>query len=182
MTVERWSCFNMTVERREFFIFEKKMKKSKRVIMNSKSNSLKNFVVDGSERSVQDIVSKLKFISKIREGEIVDVSNLSLSERNWKTSMYRTLFARKESRHMTLDFFRQVVGEAFDLATLYLRSEEQFFQNIGSMIISALQESKAGILNHAKTYSHDRMHVSKTETLLRTLDTKISDLHSQQKI
>jgi len=142
----------------------------------SESTTLKSFVIDGSERSVQDIVSKLKFISKIKEGEIVDVTSLSLMEKGWSTSAYRTLVTRNESRKATLEFFRQVIGEAFDLAGRYLASKEVFFQEIGAIIVSALQECKAGISNHAKTYRDDRMHVSKIETLVKTLDTKSTDL------
>lgn len=139
-------------------------------------DSLKSFVIDGSERSVQDIVSKLKFISKIKEGEIMDVQTHSLTEWSIGTSVYRTFIARGESRKSALEFFRSVIGEAFDLATKYLSSSEKFFQDIGMMIVIALQESKAGITNHAKTYSSDRFHVSKVETLIKTLDTKADDL------
>lgn len=139
--------------------------------------SLKNFIIDGSERSVQDIVSKLKFMSKIKEGEIVDVASLSLMERGWKTSAYRTFVARGENRMATLEFFRHVIGEAFDLATKYLQNPEKFFQDIGEMIIIALQESKAGIANYKKTYASDQMYVARVETLMKTVDTKSNDLH-----
>lgn len=149
--------------------------------MASQSEStLKSFVIDGSERSVQDIVSKLKFISKIKEDEVVDVTSLSLAEKGWATSAYRTyraIIARdNESRDDTLEFFRQVTEKAFDLAGKYLTSNDVFYQEIGTMIINALQESKVGISNHAKTYKKDRMHVSKIETFITTLDTKSADL------
>jgi hypothetical protein len=97
-------------------------------------------------------------------------------EIGWYTSTYRTIFARGEGRKATLEFFRQVIGEAFDLATRYLSSDRNFFQKIGEMIVDALQESKAGIVNHARTYHGDRMHVAQIETLLRTLNTKLEDL------
>nr|QBK86401.1 MAG: uncharacterized protein LCMAC102_01960 [Marseillevirus LCMAC102] len=141
--------------------------------------TLKSFVIDGSERSVQDIVSKLKFMSKIKEGEIVDVQSLTLMEKGWGTSAYRTLVARGESRKATLEFFRIVIGEAFDLASRYLKRDGQFFHDIGSMIVVALQEAKSGLANHSKTYKDDRMHMSKIETLVQTLDTRSIDLTRQ---
>ena len=69
---------------------------------------LNNFVKDGGERSVQDIVSKLKFISKIKEGELVDVHSLTVMEAGVPTSIYRTFFTRSESRKITLDFLRDI--------------------------------------------------------------------------
>lgn len=143
------------------------------------ATTLKNFVIDGSERSVQDIVSKLKFISKIKEGDIIDVASLTLTPKNLGTSVYRTVIARGESRCAALEFFRQVIGEAFDLATRYISSDQLFFKEIGLMVINALKESKMGIVNHSKTYKEDDMYVSKVETLIETLDTKTSDLQRQ---
>ena len=76
----------------------------------------------------------------------------------------------------TLEFFRYVIGEAFDLATKYLQTKERFFQDIGGIIVIALQESKAGIANYKKTYATDQMYVARIETLMKTVDTKSQDL------
>ncbi len=140
--------------------------------------STKSFAVDGSERSVQDIVSKLKFISKIREGEKLDVKSLTLGE-GFKDSVYRTFVARNESRYTTLEFIRMIVHEAFDLASKYLQKEEKFFKDIGKMVITSLNECKSGLLNLIKTYSEDRMYISRLETLMTTLETKTIDLQRQ---
>jgi len=141
--------------------------------------TMKSFVIDGSERSVQDIVSKLKFISKIREGQKLDVQSLTLCEDGMGTALYRTLVARGESRENALEFVRGVIGEAFELATKYLHKPEKFFKDIGQMIIIALHESKAGLAHLAKTYEHDHMFISKLETLTKTLETKTLDLQRQ---
>jgi len=140
---------------------------------------MKSFVVDGSERSVQDIISKLKFIAKIQDGEKLDVCSLTLHKDTLGTSLYRTIVARDESRDRALEFIRCVIGEAFDLASKYRRKEESFFKKIGEMIILALKESRAGLLNLTKTYELDRMFVSKLETLMVTLDTKTEDLQNR---
>lgn len=98
---------------------------------------------------------------------------------SWSTKVYRTwktVTAGGEDRDATLEFFKYVIGEAFDLATRYLQSKDQFFQDIGFIIIQSLREAKAGIINHSKTYEKDEMHVAKIETLLATLDTKLATL------
>ena len=142
-------------------------------------SSMKSFVIDGSERSVQDVVSRLKFISKIQEGEKIDVQSLVLCEPGTKTSLYRTLIARNESRERSLEFFRNTIGEAFELATKYLHRKEIFFKEIGGMIITALQECKIGLKNSTKTYADDKMFISKIDTLISTLNTKSRDLNRQ---
>ena len=134
---------------------------------------LNNFVKDGSERSVQDIVSKLKFISKIKEGELVDVHTLTIIESGVVTSLYRTFITRSESRRITLDFFHRIIGSAFDMIALYLEEKGDFGRQIGIMILNSLKESKDGIISHGKTYRKDRMYKSEIETLILTLDTKL---------
>lgn len=145
--------------------------------MQDNRQSVKNFVTDGSERSVQDIVSKLKFIAKIKEGEKVDVQSLIIVDaEQWSSRIYRTLIARGESREATLEFVRNVIGEAFDLAIRYLTRGQEFFRQIGDMIVQSLQESKQGLLNLTKTYRDDRMYTSRIDTLVTTIDTKTSDI------
>ena len=142
------------------------------------SHRLNNFVKDGSERSVLDIVSRLKFISKIKEGELVDVHSSTIMEAGWQSSVYRTFFTRREGRKITLDFFRQSISNAFDMITLYLNMKDVFYRQIGVMIFETLQESKSGISNHGKTYRNDRMYVSQIETLILTLDTELLEFQS----
>jgi hypothetical protein len=141
----------------------------------------KNFVVDGSERSVKDIISKLKFISKIQIGEKVDVPSLTLSPDGFRTRMYRTwrsTIAGGESRDETLQFFCHTIGEAFDLASRYLNSNDKFFQDIGRILVQSIRESKTGIINHSETYKSDKMHLAEVETFLLTVDTKLNSLAS----
>jgi len=141
--------------------------------------TLKSFIIDGSETSVQNIVSKLKFLAKYPKNMKLDVATLTLQEDNLITSLYRTLIARSESRNQTLSFFAEIIGEGFDLASNYLKRDDCFCKDVGEMIITAIQESKAGLLNLAEKYKTDRMFVSKVETLMSTLDTKIKDLQRQ---
>ena len=114
------------------------------------ANTVRDFITDGSDKAVQDIVSKLKFISKIKVGEVVNVQTESLMKIGWVTSAYRTLIFKGEGRDATLLFFRRIIGEAFELSMRYLSSKEKFHQEIGEMIVNALHESKAGIENHKK--------------------------------
>lgn len=141
--------------------------------------SLKNFVIDGSERSVNDTLSKLRFIAKIKPGDKLDINSMTLMEDSWSTTVYRTyrsIVAKKESKSDALEFFRTVIGEAFDLATKYLSSNDKFFLDIGVQIVELLQLAKVGINNHIQTYTHDSFHTAKVESLITILDTKLKTL------
>lgn len=144
--------------------------------------SLKNFVMDGSERSVNDVLSKLRFISKIKVGDKLDINSMTLMEDSWSTTLYRTyrsIIAKKESKADALEFFRTVIGEAFDLATRYLSSHDRFFSDIGIQLVELLQLAKVGINNHIKTYTHDSFHTAKVESLITILDTKLKTLNDR---
>lgn len=138
----------------------------------------KEFSVDSSENIVQDVISKLTFISKIKEGEVVDVSSMSLMNRNSiSTKTYRTVVRLgSESRDVTYNFFETTINSAFDLMWRYFDKDDEFCRDIAKLIMDTLQECKVGIQEHAKTYSDDRMHISKIETLLKTIDTKTTDI------
>lgn len=139
------------------------------------SDVLKNFVIDGGDRSVQDIVSKLKFISKIKPEEKMDVATLALNENTIITSIHRTLLSRGESRATTLEFIRATIGEAFDISSRYMKRDEYFFRGIGKMVLESLKEINIGLENLKETYKTDRMFISRIETLQRTLDAKLND-------
>lgn len=141
---------------------------------------LKDFVLDGSNHSVQDIVSKLKFIAKVRPHEWMDVTKLQLYEKTYWNSFYRTLFTRSESRNATLEFIRLVFGEAFELAARYNTSKAPFRHAVAKMILDAMEESKTGIANLKESYKEDRMFVSKLETLTSIFDTKVKELKESQ--
>ena len=70
--------------------------------------SLRNFAIDGADRNVQDVVSKLRFLSKIKKGEKINVATLTLSEDNWINNFHRCISAI-ESREMSLDFIKRVI-------------------------------------------------------------------------
>ena len=138
--------------------------------------SMKSFILDGSERSVQDVVSKLRFIATLKPHERVDVATLSVQPDSYGARAYRTFLARGESRVATLEFIRQTLGEAFDLASAYSIRTEPFNQKIKLMILDALSDSKSGIESLKETYKSDRMFVSRVATLIGTLDAKVTDL------
>lgn len=144
--------------------------------LSSSPNTLRAFTRDGSEKHVNDILSKLKFIAMIKPNEIVDTRSMTLMEAGWLTAAYRTFIGRSEGRDTTLEMFKTVIDAAFDLAELYSIHEERMFKDVGNTLIDSIRQSKTGIGNHAKTYETDRMFMAKTVAFIRTVDIRLDAL------
>lgn len=143
-------------------------------------NVLTRFMLDGKDREVQDVISKLRFIAKIKEGEKIDVKTMTLQDTRvpwgWKVKFRRTFWVRGESRNTTYEFIMKTLTDAIEYATKYLRCTEPLYIDYGRMILTTLSECKIGLDNLVRTYSSDKMYISRIETLKKTLDTKLEDL------
>ena len=146
---------------------------NERKTLQIETTQFKNFVIDNCDVSVYDIISKLLFISKIKEGEKINTEDLYIEETTWFSALRRTFF-RNQSRSRTLDFVKNLTDTALDFASKCISSYVDFHRNIGNYIIESLEQSKVGLVNLTKTYEDDRMFVSKMQTLIGILDEKIN--------
>jgi len=136
-----------------------------------------NFLIDYSEKTVQDVISKLQFISQVKNGEKLDLYSLQIvSADSWVTSAYRTFLSRGESRVNSLEFARTVINQAFGLAFTYLEKNSDYNTNIGEIIIKSIIDSKKGLKCMGETYKLDRLYVSEIQALILILDGKIEDI------
>lgn len=139
---------------------------------------LKTFIVDGSERYIQDLISKLIFISKAKPGHKIDVKSLSYCENSWVDMLYRTFISRGESREVTYEFVNRTMSEAYEAAVVYLSKggENALLRSTGILIIQNLQEAKIGLHNLILTYQSDQLFSGKLQTMSSMMDTKIVNL------
>jgi hypothetical protein len=126
--------------------------------------------------SHKDMISKLKFISKVQEGEKINVRGLFIQQDGITTRLSRT-FYNLDNRGNTLNFVENTVKRCFEIISLYKRSENESERQICLSILDDLTKSKIGIINLMKTYEHDIMFISRMETLLDEIDTQIKVLH-----
>lgn len=144
----------------------------------------KSFIIDGSERSIQDTLSNLIFISKIQEGHIMNVFNHTLSESSWITSAVRTVFTRDESREKTLEFFRRTFHDAFGILDECMKNRNTspgFYDPMIIRLVQSIENSKKGLANHSKTYITDHMHVSRVDALLASVNVNLGCAKSRVK-
>ncbi len=144
-------------------------------------NDSKEFVL-ANETFMQDVLAKLKFVSKIKIGEKIDVDSLTMvSANSWGSSVYRTyrtILWTEESRDVSHDFLQKLTDDAFELTRTYLSQKEEYYKVLGNKILLAILESVKGIQNLIKTYANDRLYVSKLETLIQVLQAKSRDINN----
>lgn len=138
----------------------------------------------GGEEIVRKTISKLVFISKIQESDVIDTRTMTINKNTWDNRLYRTIMnflTRGESRQTTLNFIILTFKEAFDLVYRYKDFESKkvtdtFYKDIIDQIIAAVKDSKIGLTSLKKTYMNDSMFVSEIETLIKLIDAKLKDV------
>ena len=120
-----------------------------------------------------EIISQLKFISKIKPGEQINVDNLSICSRNLFSGIYRTMYG--ESREKTFHYFSITVRRAFEKLAAFCNSERISDQMLCSQIVENLQGSISGLSNAKDTYKDDRRFVCDVETLIEGIDSRLEE-------
>ena len=136
--------------------------------------TVKNFTTDGSDRSVQAVLSKLRFIATFKPGERVCIRSLSIQAEGFGSGISR--WWKADGRQITLEFLRDTASEALDIGAAHLRRSELFHRQVGDTVLECLMESRQGMTSLAKTYEEDRMFVSEVETLRDMVALKLSEL------
>ena len=137
-------------------------------------DTVKKFIISGQEDSLEKLLSRLKFISKIKRGEKLDIKSMTIVKSNIPSRAYRSIISR-ETRIETLNFIKGTINTAIDLLYYYICIENQFDQKIAQVIITNLLSAKNGITNLIITYNDDRKFVTDLETTIETMDIKINE-------
>lgn len=137
-------------------------------------------------QDVQEVVSKLKFFSKIKKGERLNVKDLSVTKDNVVSRAIRAWYAKGdegeyiESREISLEFVQSVCDEALRLARKILHEQNYTQREMWKMLIESLKDAQFGISNFLGTYSDDRMYISKVETFIDLLKAQIREMEGDK--
>ena len=115
--------------------------------------------------SCEDILSKLKFIGKIRSKERINVRNLCLQKDNLWTKIYR--FVSQETREDTLQFLNRVIKGAFQILSVRLKKTDEKNRNLCSTIRTDLISALEGLQNIKITYEPDIAFCCKKDVLIQ---------------
>jgi hypothetical protein len=123
------------------------------------------------------ILSKLKFISKIQQGEKIDTKNLTLLQDSIVTKIIRTYLG--DDREKTISFITDILDKSFEI--LFSITEKNtgkpsgYYEMISFNLVEDIKNSIQGINNLKKTYSDDRYLFCRYELLVENVELKLRD-------
>ena len=126
------------------------------------------------EDSNHETIARLKFLSKIRKGEKINVVANSLQPDSYITSISRALF-NTDNRQNTLTYIQNSINSGFQLFTVYIKSDKVSEKKLSIQILRDIEGSKIGIRNLKNTYHDDTMFCCSIDTYLQTIDAKIDE-------
>lgn len=137
--------------------------------------SMRNFQTSGKDDHLSAIISKLKFISKIRVGEKIDVKNMKIIKPTIAHRLYRSIISR-ESKENTYDFLKDTFNVALEMIYYYSESLSSSYNTTGSLdkdALTVLKENLHDALHGAQrlteTYIDQTKFVCDLETLIQNV-------------
>ena len=122
-----------------------------------------------------ELVSKLKFISKIQKGEKINVPCLFIQSEGWGTTISRTVW-NTDNRQSALNFVQTTVCKCFEIVESSSTSENMAEIELVKTILIDLNKSKDGIKNLRHTYKSDTMLVCTLDTLVEKINRNLLKL------
>ena len=120
----------------------------------------------------QEIVSKLKFIGKLKKGEKINTRYMYVQPDGFVTMLSRTFFYQ-DNRCNTLNFCQETINRSFELLITYERSESTSDKVLASNILNDLKQATTGLINIKTTYDTDTKFCCDIDTLLEHINAKL---------
>lgn len=120
----------------------------------------------------QEIISRLKFIGKLKKGEKINTCHMYVQQDGITTSLSRT-FAYQDNRGNALNFCQETISRSFELLITYERSDSSTEKVLFSRLIEDLQQSTVGLRNLKFTYITDIKFCCDMDTLLENVLAKL---------
>jgi hypothetical protein len=149
--------------------------------------------MNGEKRTldVQDIISKLRFLSKVKKGERLQVDGLAVVENTWYAKFVRAWNTMgeikdtgeiKEGRRKSLAFIKELYETGLRLAKSIINETSSYYTDLWNMLIKGLKDAQPGITNLMNYYESDRLYIAEVETFVDVLNAKINDLVTERKL
>ena len=123
---------------------------------------------------VEDIISRLKFISKIQKNEKVNVRSMMVQGDGIFTRLSRTLI-NIDNRNNTFNFLTNTIKRGFEILTLYGNQQTNFARTMIDNILVDIEGCLKGLENLKSTYQDDVMYCCKLETLIQDINARLKD-------
>jgi hypothetical protein len=122
----------------------------------------------------KEIISKLKFIGRVRKGEKINVQHMYVQPCGFATTVSRSII-NQDNRANTLNFVHSTIINAFELLDGYKNSHSDSSKVMTDHIIKDLNSAKNGLESLKETYKGDVKFCCDMDTLLQIIDSKLID-------
>lgn len=120
-----------------------------------------------------EIISKLKFISKLKKGEKINTKHMFVQPTGFSTFVSRTFF-NQDNRGNALSFCQETITRSFELLVTYERSDKQDEKVMFNHLLYDLEMSMNGLQHLKITYITDTKFCCDMDTLLQIMAAKLS--------
>jgi len=121
----------------------------------------------------QEIISRLKFIGKLKKGEKINTKHMYVQPNSIGTSLSRT-FLYQDNRGNALNFCQETITRAFELLITYERSNKNTEKILFRHLINDLQQATTGLTNLKFTYITDTKFCCDMDTLLQHINARLN--------
>ena len=122
--------------------------------------------------SYQEIISRLKFIGKLKKGEKINTKQMYVQQEGLATTLSRTFWAQ-DNRINTINFIHETIKFSFELLNNYDRSESTPNKELAKHIVSDLRQVNQGLDNLKQTYILDNKFCCDIDTLIEDIKAKL---------
>ncbi len=130
--------------------------------------------------SINETISRLKFIGKINKGEKINSKYLFVQSDDIFTKISRT-FYYKDNRVNTLSFIKETARESLELVRRLASSEKTSDKEMAKNVLHDLKLSRQGIINIRDTYSDDIKFGCDVDTLVQVVDVCLKEIEENGK-
>ena len=127
----------------------------------------------------QEIISRLKFIGKLKKGEKINTRYMYVQPDGIGTMLSRTFFYQ-DNRGNTLNFCQETVTRSFELLITYERSENSSDKVLFENLLADLKQATNGLVNMKTTYVTDTKFCCDMDTLLEFINARLSKYINHQ--
>ena len=119
-----------------------------------------------------ELLSSLKFLSKVKKDEKINIREMFIQPNNWTTSLSRSLY-KVDNRKNTLHFIQYLILSTFTLSKQLLNSNNNAEHVMADSLLKAVINSKNGIKNLKYTYQDDIHFACILDTIMEHIDVQI---------
>lgn len=146
------------------------MSQSARILINTLSHVKDmNRGITYRMESNQEIISRLKFIGKIKKKEKLNTRHMYVQPSGFTTSLIRT-FWDQDNRGNTLSFVQDTINRSFELLVTYERNQDNTLMD---HLLTDMSNSLTGIYNLKDTYIDDTKFCCDLDALIEHTKAKL---------